>query len=189
MDLNKVMIIGRLTRDPELRTTQSGINVCSISVATGFVYTSQQTGQKVENTEFHNVVLWRKLGEIAHQYLKKGTQVFIEGRLQTRSWEGQDGQKRYRTEIIADNMIMLGRPSTSSGSSTPSTSSGSSTAGSSYPASTSKPAASNKNEVVDQPSPTEELPTIQQDSPVQQESPSQQDSSAGENINVEDIPF
>jgi len=178
MDLNKVMIIGRLTRDPELRTTQSGINVCSISVATGFVYTSQQTGQKVENTEFHNVVLWRKLGEIAHQYLKKGTQVFIEGRLQTRSWEGQDGQKRYRTEIIADNMIMLGRPTGSSGA--PANSG-------SYSA--PKPAASNKNEIVDQPAPTEELPTIQQDSPVQQESPSQQDSSSGENINVEDIPF
>ena len=80
MDLNKVMIIGRLTRDPELRTTPSGINVCQIGLATYYVYTNQQTGQKVEQTEFHNVVLWRKLGEIAHQYLKKGTQVFIEGR-------------------------------------------------------------------------------------------------------------
>lgn len=163
MDLNKVMIIGRLTRDPELRTTQSGINVCSISVATGFVYTNQQSGQKVETTEFHNVVLWRKLGEIAHQYLKKGTQVFIEGRLQTRSWEGQDGAKRYRTEIIADNMIMLGRPGSGGGQS-----------GGSYPA--SKPV-STKNDVVDQPAPTEDLPTIQQDAP------------SGENINVEDIPF
>lgn len=109
MDLNKVMIIGRLTRDPEMRTTPSGVNVCQISVATGYSYTNQATGQKVEQTEFHNVVLWRKLAEIATQYLKKGTQVYFEGRLQTRSWDGQDGQKRYRTEIVADNMIMLGR--------------------------------------------------------------------------------
>src|SRR5579872_7394092 len=109
MDLNKAMIIGRLTRDPELRTNASGINVCSISVATGYVYTNKDTNQKVEQTEFHNVVLWRKLGEIAHQYLKKGTQVYIEGRLQTRSWEGKDGQKRNRTEIVAENMIMLQR--------------------------------------------------------------------------------
>lgn len=92
-----------------MRTTPSGVNVCQISVATGYSYTNQATGQKVEQTEFHNVVLWRKLAEIATQYLKKGTQVYFEGRLQTRSWDGQDGQKRYRTEIVADNMIMLGR--------------------------------------------------------------------------------
>ncbi len=111
MDLNKVMIIGRLTRDPELRSTGNGTNVASFSVATGFTWTDQ-SGQKKEQTEFHNVVAWRKLAEIVGQYLKKGSQVYIEGRLQTRSWEGQDGKKNYRTEIIADNMIMLGgRPS------------------------------------------------------------------------------
>jgi single-strand DNA-binding protein len=109
MDLNKVMIIGRLTRDPEVRSTPSGTNVASFAVATSFNWTDQQ-GQKKEQTEFHNVVAWRKLGEIVGQYLKKGSQVYIEGRLQTRSWEGQDGKKNYRTEIIADNMIMLGRP-------------------------------------------------------------------------------
>jgi single-strand DNA-binding protein len=164
MDLNKVMIIGRLTRDPELRTTPSGINVCSMGVATGYVYTNQQTGQKVEQTEFHNVVLWRKLGEIAHQYLKKGTQVFIEGRLQTRSWDGQDGQKRYRTEIVADNMIMLQR---AQGASSAGYSQNSGTAA---PAQTSRPQTS---EAASQPAPTEELPTIQQ----------------GEDLNVEGIPF
>jgi single-strand DNA-binding protein len=116
MDLNKAMIIGRLTRDPEIRTTPSGVNVCTMSIATSYVYTNQQTGQKVEQTEFHNVVLWRKLAEIAGQYLKKGTQVFLEGRLQTRTWDGQDGKKNYRTEIIADNLIMLGRPGSQSGS-------------------------------------------------------------------------
>lgn len=109
MDLNKVQIIGRLTRDPEIRTTPNGTNVASFSVATGFTWTDQ-SGQKKEQTEFHNVVAWRKLADIIGQYLKKGSQVYIEGRLQTRSWEGTDGKKNYRTEIIADNMIMLGRP-------------------------------------------------------------------------------
>jgi single-strand DNA-binding protein len=113
MDLNKVMIIGRLTRDPEIRTTPNGANVASFSVATGFTWTDQQ-GQKKEQTEFHNVVAWRKLADIIGQYLKKGSQVYIEGRLATRSWEGQDGKKNYRTEIVADNMIMLGRPGGSS---------------------------------------------------------------------------
>src|SRR3954463_11287093 len=116
MDLNKVMIIGRLTRDPELRATPSGVNVCQVGIATSYVYTNQSTGQKVEQTEFHNVVLWRKLGEIAHLYLKKGSQVYLEGRLQTRSWDDKEGQKKYRTEIVADNMIMLGNKATSTGS-------------------------------------------------------------------------
>ena len=107
MDLNKVMIIGRLTRDPELRTTPNGASVCQLGLATNFVYTNQQSGQKVEQVEYHNVVLWRKLAEIANQYLKKGRRVYIEGRLTTRSWDGQDGKKNYKTEIIADNMIML----------------------------------------------------------------------------------
>jgi single-strand DNA-binding protein len=112
MDLNKVQIIGRLTRDPEVRTTPNGANVASFSVATGLAWTDQ-SGQKKEQTEFHNVVAWRKLGDIVAQYLKKGSQVYIEGRLQTRSWEGQDGKKNYRTEIVAENMIMLGRPRSS----------------------------------------------------------------------------
>ena len=110
MDLNKAMIIGRLTRDPEIRTTTGGIKVASMGVATSFNWTDQ-SGQKKEQTEFHNVVLWRGLAGVAEQYLKKGSQVYIEGRLQTRSWEGTDGKKNYRTEIIADSMIMLGRPS------------------------------------------------------------------------------
>ena len=115
MDLNKAMIIGRLTRDPEIRTTPGGATVASFSVATNYVWTNQ-SGQKQEQVEFHNVVAWRKLAEIIGQYLKKGSQVYIEGRLQTRSWEGNDGQKRNRTEIVADNMIMLGSRSTSTNS-------------------------------------------------------------------------
>ncbi len=106
MDLNRVTIIGRLTRDPELRTIPSGKSVASFSVATGRAWTDG-SGQKQKQTEFHNIVMWGKLGEIAGQYLRKGSKIYVEGRLQTRDWAGQDGVKRYRTEIIAENMIML----------------------------------------------------------------------------------
>src|SRR3989344_1738825 len=108
MDLNKVMIIGRLTRDPEARTTPQGTPITTFSVATGRVWKDQQGAQQ-EKTEFHNVVAWRRLAEIAAQYLAKGRQVYIEGYLQTQSWDDKtSGQKRYRTEIVAENMIMLG---------------------------------------------------------------------------------
>src|SRR5258705_11979605 len=110
------MLIGRLTRDPEIRTTTAGLNVASFSIATSFNWTDT-AGQKKEQTEFHNIVAWRKLADIVSQYLKKGSQVYLEGRLQTRSWDDKtSGQKRYRTEITADNMIMLGRPSGSTAS-------------------------------------------------------------------------
>lgn len=110
MNLNKAMIIGNLTRDPEIRTTPAGATVASFSIATNMVWTDQ-SGQKQEKVEFHNIVAWRRLGEICGQYLHKGSKVYIEGRLQTRDWVGQDGVKRYRTEIIAENMIMLDRMS------------------------------------------------------------------------------
>lgn len=106
MDLNKVMIIGRLTRDPELRSLPSGKSVATMGVATGRAWTDAN-GQKQKQTEFHNVVMWGKLGEIANQYLHKGSKLYVEGRLQTRDWTGQDGAKRTRTEVIAENMIML----------------------------------------------------------------------------------
>ncbi|MFA6391956.1 MAG: single-stranded DNA-binding protein [Patescibacteria group bacterium] len=109
MDLNKATIIGRLTRDPETKTIPSGQTVTTFSLATSFNWTDK-SGQKQEKSEFHNIVTWGKLAEIAGQYLKKGGQVYIEGRLQTRSWDGDDGKKRYRTEIVGENMIMLGRP-------------------------------------------------------------------------------
>lgn len=102
------MIIGNLTRDPELRTTASGQSVTSFGVATNRQWTNQ-AGQKQEQVEFHNIVAWGKLAEICQQYLGKGRKVYVEGRLQTREWEGQDGHKRQRTEIIAENMIMLDR--------------------------------------------------------------------------------
>ncbi len=106
MDLNRVMIIGNMTRDPELRTTPNGKPVASFGVATNRYWTDQN-GQKQKQAEFHNVVFWARLAEIAGQYLKKGQRVYVEGRMQTREWTGQDGVKRTRTEIIGENMIML----------------------------------------------------------------------------------
>lgn len=110
MDLNRATIIGRLTRDPELRSLASGRSVASFSVATGRQWTDP-SGQKQKQTEFHNVVVWGKLAETASQFLHKASRIYVEGRLQTRDWTGQDGVKRVRTEIIADSFIMLdGRP-------------------------------------------------------------------------------
>jgi len=105
MNLNKVMLIGRLTRDPEARTTPNGRPVTSFSIATNRVW-NDASGNKQEATEYHNIVLWGKLAEISAQYLVKGQEAYVEGRLQTRSWEGQDGVKRYTTEIVADTMQM-----------------------------------------------------------------------------------
>ncbi len=120
MDLNKVMIIGRLTRDPELRNTPNGKAVATISLATNRIWVDAK-GQKQKQVEYHNIVLWSKLAEIANQYLRKGGKVYMEGRLQTREWTGQDGVKRYRTEVVGDNMIMIdSRPAGSTGSFTPS---------------------------------------------------------------------
>lgn len=106
MNLNKAMIIGNIVRDPEMKSTPNGQNVTSFSIATNLVWTDQ-SGQKQEKVEFHNIVAWRRLAEIAGQYLKKGSKVYVEGRLQTRSWDDPSGVKKYRTEIIAENMIML----------------------------------------------------------------------------------
>jgi single-strand DNA-binding protein len=116
MDLNKAMIIGRLTRDPEMRSTPQGTNVCSFSIATNYVYTTPSGKQ--EQVEYHNIVAWRKLADIAGQYLKKGSRVYVEGRIQTRSWQGNDGVKKNRTEIVLDNMIMLDSKGSSAASGT-----------------------------------------------------------------------
>lgn len=106
MDLNRVMLIGNMTRDPEVRATPTGRSVASFSIATNRVWTDAN-GQKQKQAEFHNVVFWAKLADICGQYLKKGQKIYVEGRLQTREWTGQDGIKRYRTEVIGENMIML----------------------------------------------------------------------------------
>jgi len=104
-NLNKVMLIGNLTRDPEVRYTPQGNAVASFVIATNREWVTQ--GEKKQSVDFHNVVSWNKLAEICGQLLKKGTKVFVEGRLQTRDWVGEDGKKRYKTEIIIDDMIIL----------------------------------------------------------------------------------
>jgi|SRR3989344_1533572 len=104
--LNKVQLIGNLTRDPELRYTPSGTAVCTIGLATNRSWTTE-TGEKREETEFHRIVSWNKLAELCSQLLTKGRKVYVEGRLSTRTWTGQDGQQRTTTEIIIDDMILL----------------------------------------------------------------------------------
>jgi single-strand DNA-binding protein len=104
-NLNKVMLIGNLTRDPEMRYTPQGNAVASFVIATNREWVTQ--GEKKQSVDFHNVVSWNKLAEICGQLLKKGMKVFVEGRLQTRDWVGDDGKKRYKTEIIIDDMIIL----------------------------------------------------------------------------------
>jgi single-strand DNA-binding protein len=106
--VNKVILIGNLGQDPESRTTPGGTTVTNIRVATSESWTDKQSGEKKEQTEWHTVVMWNRLGEIAAEYLKKGSQVYIEGRLQTRKWQDKSGNDRYSTEIVASEMQMLG---------------------------------------------------------------------------------
>jgi len=106
MNLNKVFLIGRLTRDPESRALPSGQAVSSFGLATNRIWTNPENNEKQEQTEFHNIVAFGKLADICNQYLTKGSLVMIEGRLQTRSWQGQNGETKYRTEIIAGRLQM-----------------------------------------------------------------------------------
>lgn len=166
MNLNKAMIIGNLTRDPEIKNIPSGQTVASFAIATNFTWTDA-SGQKQEKVEFHNVVAWKRLAEICGQYLKKGSKVYIEGRLQTRDWAGQDGVKRYRTEIIIENMIMLGGNGGAGGGFTPQA----------QPImSESQPAVNNE-------------PVINVDEPVAPAAGGQSVDPAEEEIRVENIPF
>lgn len=100
------MLIGNLTRDPEIRNTAGGQPVASFGIATNLVWTDQ-SGQQQKKVEFHNIIAWRRLADICAKYLHRGSKVYVEGRLQTTDWTGQDGVKRYRTEIVAENLIML----------------------------------------------------------------------------------
>jgi len=164
MSLNKVLLIGNLTRDPELRSTPSGQSVANFGLATNRVWKDPQTGERKEAAEFHNIVMWRRLAEIAGQYLRKGSKIFLEGRLQTRSWQDQSGNKKYMTEIVAENMQMLDRKPQGG---TPYQSASQQAGPSAVPPSgTSQPA----------PSQPEEIPTIQIDE--------NQDE-----VKIEDIPF
>lgn len=158
MNVNKVLLVGRLTRDPEIRNTPSGQTVASISLATNRFW-KDKSGQRQDQTEFHNVVLWGRLAEIAGQYLTKGQEAYIEGRLQTRKYTAKDGTERRTTEIVAENMQLGSRAQGSA----PRT-------GGSYPT-PSAPAASQPQKPVE-----EEIPTINLDE--------EQDE-----VRIEDVPF
>ena len=106
--VNKVILIGNLGKDPEVRHLESGVMVANFPIATSETYKDRTTGERKTVTEWHNIVLWRGLAEISEKYLKKGNQIYIEGKLRTRSWTDQDGNTRYTTEVVADNMTMLG---------------------------------------------------------------------------------
>ncbi|MDP3734841.1 MAG: single-stranded DNA-binding protein [bacterium] len=114
MYLNKIFLIGNLTRDPELRAIPSGVQVATFGLATNRVWRDSE-GNKKEGVEFHNIVVFGRQGELVAQYLRKGSSALIEGRIQTRSWDGQDGQKRYRTEIVAERVQFGPRPGYSGG--------------------------------------------------------------------------
>ena len=133
--VNKVIIVGNVGRDPETRYMPSGDAVTNISVATSDRYKDKQTGEMKENTEWHRIAFFGKLAEIAGQYLKQGSQVYVEGRLRTRKWTDQSGQEKYSTEIIADSMQMLGARMAGSGDAGESAPRSKSTEGSSSPSS------------------------------------------------------
>ncbi|HQT81790.1 MAG: single-stranded DNA-binding protein [Ferrovum sp. 37-45-19] len=116
--VNKVILVGNLGRDPEVRYSSDGAAIANISVATTDVW-KDKSGEKQEKTEWHRVAFFGRLAEIAGEYLKKGSQVYLEGRLQTRKWQDKEGQERYTTEVIADRMQMLGGRSMAGGSSEP----------------------------------------------------------------------
>ncbi|MFT3884950.1 MAG: single-stranded DNA-binding protein [Flavobacteriales bacterium] len=109
--VNKVILIGNLGADPEIRHLQNGVSVANFRIATSETFKDRQTGERREQTEWHNVVAWRGLAEITEKYLKKGSKVYVEGKLRTRQWQDKDGNQRYTTEIQADDMTVLDRPS------------------------------------------------------------------------------
>jgi len=113
--LNKVMLIGRLGKDPEMVHFESGVAKASLTLATNEIYKNKQ-GEKVENTDWHNLVMWRGLAEVANKYLKKGSRIYVEGKLKTRSWDDKEGNKKYITEVEVSDMHMLdSKPDDNSG--------------------------------------------------------------------------
>jgi single-strand DNA-binding protein len=106
--VNKVILVGNLGSDPEVKTTPSGAEVANFSLATSESWTDKASGEKQTKTEWHRLVLWRRLAEVAGQYLKKGAKIYVEGKLETRSWEDKEGQKRFTTEVVVYQLEMLG---------------------------------------------------------------------------------
>ena len=150
MNLNKIFLIGNLTSDPETRNTPSGDTVCTFRMATNRIWNDRKTGERQQRTEYHTVVTWRKLADVASQYLAKGRMVFIEGRIQTRSWEDSSNNKHYKTEIIAQNLQLGPRPAGSNQPSAPTSK-------------TAKKTGSNKKEQKENNKQTaEDIPTIEE---------------------------
>ena len=165
MNVNKATIVGRLTRDPEVRTTPNGQTVVNFSLATSSSW-KDQSGQKQEKTEFHNIVAWGKRGEVIGQYCTKGQELYVEGRLETRNWEDKEsGKKMYRTEIIMDNFEFGAKPGGSGGG-------GNYDQGDSYGSGNSQPAA---KKPAQQEIEEEDIPTIN----LEEE----------EKVKIEDVPF
>lgn len=159
MNVNKVILVGRLTRDPEIRTTPTGQSVATIGMATNNFWTDK-SGQKQEKTEFHTVILWGRQAEIAGQYLTKGQELFVEGRLQTREYTAKDGSQRRTTEVVGENMQLGSRAG------------GAPAGGNSAPRPQSNASATSRN---DEPMREEEIPTINLDDEKE--------------IKIEDVPF
>ena len=170
MNLNKVFIIGRLTQDPEVRTTPSGQSVTTLRLATNRVW-NDKSGQKQEAVEYHTVIAWARLGEIAAQYLKKGGLVLIEGRIQTRSWMDKTNNKRYTTEIIAESLQLGPRPAGTAGGYEPR-----------HTSPTSGPAVSDVRKP--SPIPDSEIPIIGEDEPMSSGVDEEE-----RKINEKDLPF
>ena len=166
--LNKAQIIGNLTRDPELKYTPKGTAVCTFSVATNRTWATE-SGEKKDEVEYHRVVAWAKLAEICAQILTKGRKTYIEGRLQTRSWEGQDGVKRSQTEIVATDMLALDPKGASTGEYTPSTTN----------APANKPAAIPVRDISETKTPEKASKEVKMDDKVEDKTPDNED----------DIPF
>lgn len=172
MNLNKVFLIGNLTSDPELRTTPSGQSVCSFRIATNRIWNDRQSGQQQQKTEYHNIVAWRRLAEIVSQFLRKGSLVLIEGRLETKDWQDQAGNRRFRTEIIAERMQLGPKSGGGRVSSFAATS-----------AEEEKKQTQNQNQ--------EEIPIIEEDAPIENknEEGNPADPPEPDEIDVKDIPF
>ena len=108
--INKVILIGNLGKDPDVRRLENGAVVASFPLATSEIYTDKQSGEKKESTDWHDIVLWRGLAEVAEKYLRKGTKIYVEGKLKKRSWTDKEGQTRYATEVVGDDLTILSRP-------------------------------------------------------------------------------
>lgn len=113
--VNKVILLGNLGKDPEVRTLENGVKVCSFPLATSESYKDRNTGETITRTEWHNIVMWRGLADVAERFLEKGKQIYVEGKIQTRSYQDKEGNQRYMTEVVANEMTMLGGKSGDSG--------------------------------------------------------------------------